>query len=173
MVRRVLRDYGPDLQLVIERLSVCFRFDQLAFNHVIEEFGIGLSQDTFDQVANLSLFTKSDDSYVSMHRAFADIVVQMLEPDRKRESIETLLEHYQTRLEAPTINEFEQDHVLALFEAAYLRWSIDAEGYIDWLNENTAQLTQAARSISYSPMAKAHERRRRLVIHLSRQQYCA
>ena len=148
IVKRVLRDYGTDLEFAIERLSVCLRFDRLAFNHVIEKFGIGLPQDMFDQIANLSLFAKNDDGYVSMHRAFADIVVQMLEPDRKRESIETLLSHYEDRLEAPSIKELEQEHILALFEAAHLRLELSADGYIDWLNENTSQLSQAARAIN-------------------------
>ncbi len=148
LVRRVLRDYGPELQFVIERLAVGLRFDRAAFNHVIKSFGVALSLDTFDQVANLSLFTMADDGYVSIHRAFADIVLQMMGSEKKRESIETLLEHYQSRLKAPTIKELTQEHVLALFEAAYLRRELSEEGYIDWLSENTAQLQQAAYSIS-------------------------
>ena len=148
LVRRVLRDYGAELQMVIERLSVSLRFDRAAFKHVIEGFGIGLSVDAFDQVAKLSLFSLTDDGFVSMHRAVADIIVQMMEPNYKRTSIETLLDHYQVRLKAPNIKELTQDHILALFEAAYLRSELDAEGYINWLNENTQQLSQAARANS-------------------------
>ena len=149
LVRRVLRDYGADLQMAIERLSVSLRFDRSAFKHVIDSFGIGLSVDAFDQVAKLSLFSlNDDDGFVSMHRAVADIVVQMMEPNCKRTSIETLLDHYQNRLKAPTVKELTKEHILALFEAAYLRRELDAEGYINWLNENTQQLSQASRAIS-------------------------
>ena len=146
MVKRVLRDYGADLQLVIERLSVSLRFDKIAFEHVIKSFQLGLSLDIFDQVKRLSLFKMADDGYVSMHRAFADIVIETLEPEQKRESIELLLEHYQKRSKAPTVIEIGEEHVLSLFEAAYLRRGLEPEGYVDWLFRISDGLSKSAHS---------------------------
>ena len=148
VVRRVLRNYGPALEFAIERLSVAERFDRLAFKHIIDRFGLALSADVFDQLAQLSLFTATDDGYVSMHRAFADIVSDLIEVVRKTESIESLLSHYEGRLEASSVKELNEENILALFEAAYLMRKFNAEEYVDWLSRNTAQLTQAARATS-------------------------
>lgn len=148
IVRRVLRDYGPGLELAIERLSVCSRFDKETFKYAIDKFGIALSAESFDQISELSLFKKYDNGYISMHRAFAEIVSNMIGTEKRRESIKLLLNHFQIRMKSDTIHKFGNENVSALFEAAYLRLELSTDGYVDWLIENTSQISQAGREFS-------------------------
>jgi len=56
---RVLRDCGPALQATIARVSVAWRFDRVAFEHVVRTFATALPLDGFDQIGALSFVTRS------------------------------------------------------------------------------------------------------------------
>ena len=146
-LERLFGDYHEDLQMVLQRLSVSTRFDRQAFNHIIDTFGIAVSHDKYDQIIELSLFTEHDDGYVSMHRGVADILFDTLNEERKLSSINTLLEHYSLRSKADSLRTFGDKHVIALIESVNLRRRLGPQDYIEWLDNNTEQLTLAARAI--------------------------
>ncbi|MEO1016937.1 MAG: tetratricopeptide repeat protein [Pseudomonadota bacterium] len=133
LVERVLRDYGQGLQYTIQRLSIANRFDRTAFEYIVSEFGTGLANDSFEQVSVLSFVSRADDDFFTLHRAIADVVSTTLSEERRRETIERLLAHFSDRAAFASPRDITSDAVNCLFEAAYLRRLIGAEGYVDWL----------------------------------------
>ena len=74
LVQRVLRDYGDELQVTLERLSVANRFDRAAFEHIVRSFGTGLPFDSFERIAGLSFMTKGRNGFLVMHRVVAHAI---------------------------------------------------------------------------------------------------
>jgi len=145
LVQRVLRDYGDELQVTLERLSVANRFDRAAFQHVVSVFGTGLPFDSFERIAGLSFITKSQDGFLVMHRVIADAIQSMLSKERYQSSTEALLKHYESRAAVSSPRDVTDHTISALFEAAYLRRQIGIDGYVDWLNQKAAPVQMAAR----------------------------
>lgn len=136
IVRRLLRDYGTPLQLTLEKLSVARRFDRAAFEHAVRTFGTGLPLDQLGRVADLSFVSRLDDGYLSLHNLVAETIRSTLDPDARRRASAEMLEHFLTRSRAETPADVTHAHVLALYEAGWIRLQQGVEGYVDWLTES-------------------------------------
>ncbi|MFY9291360.1 MAG: tetratricopeptide repeat protein [Methylorubrum rhodinum] len=145
MIKQVLRDYGDPLQTTIERLSVAQRFDRAAFACVVKTFGTAVPQDSFERIADLSFVTRAPDGFLSLHDVVAVAIRSQLDEDKRRTSIDALLDHYTARARVESHFDLTDAHVLALFEAASLRWAQGAEGYVTWLFEIVEPLQISAR----------------------------
>ncbi|MBX3576285.1 MAG: tetratricopeptide repeat protein [Rhizobiaceae bacterium] len=143
IVRRLLRDYGTPLQLTLEKLSVARRFDRAAFEHVVRTFGTGLPLDQFDRIDDLSFVSRLDDGYLSLHNLVAETIRSTLEPDARLRASAAMLEHFLARSQARTPAEVTHAHVLALYEAAWIRLQQGIDGYIDWLADNALKIAQS------------------------------
>ncbi|MGB8899012.1 MAG: tetratricopeptide repeat protein [Methylocella sp.] len=133
IVARVLREYGLPLQKTIERLSVARRFDRAAFEHVVKNFGTGLPLDSFEHIAGLSFVTRGDDEFLTIHNVVAQTIRETLDPERRRTSIEALLDHYSARMKVELPRDVTDATVAALTEAAFLRRAKGIDGYVAWL----------------------------------------
>ncbi|MER2253020.1 tetratricopeptide repeat protein [Methylorubrum podarium] len=133
MIERVLRDYGDPLQATIERLSVAQRFDRAAFACVVQKFGTAVPQDSFERIEAMSFVTRSSDGFLSLHNVVAGAVRSQISEEKRISSIEVLLEHYTARAQVGSNLTLTDAHVLALFEAAFLRRLQGSQGYVDWL----------------------------------------
>ncbi len=147
LVDRLLRDagYGKPLQKTLERLAVIDRFDRQAFEHVIRQCGTGLSMDAFEDLCKLSISRKSDDGFVSLHRAVNEALAAGLSDERRDSSIVALLEHFTGRASVETGLDVTDKTVSALFLAARLRREQGAQGYVDWLSNPSRHIEQSAR----------------------------
>ncbi len=135
LVQRLLRDYRNPLQKTLERLSVANRFDREAFAHVVHTFATGLPLDSYDDLAELSFMTRSEDGFLVPHRAVAEAIAATLTEERRRTSIEALFAHYEARATVSGPREVTDQAVNALVEAASLRRKMGMEGYVGWLSE--------------------------------------
>jgi hypothetical protein len=97
LMAKVLRDYGDEMQTTIERLSVARRFDRAAFECVVRAFGTGLPLDRFDRIAGLSFVTRTGDGFLTIHDVIARTIREMLDPERRQNSIDVLFDHYAAR----------------------------------------------------------------------------
>ena len=147
LVHRLLRDYGDELQVTLERLSVANPFDRAAFEHIVDFFRTGLPFDSFERIAGLSFMTKSQDGFLVMHRVIADAIRSMLSKERYQSSTEALLKHYESRAAVSSPRDVTDQTISALFEAAYLRRQLGIDGYVDWLSQRVAPIRMAARSV--------------------------
>ena len=144
LMAKVLRDYGDEMQTTIERLSVARRFDRAAFECVVRAFGTGLPLDRFDRIAGLSFVTRTGDGFLTIHDVIARTIREMLDPERRQNSIDVLFDHYAARanVSPPQVTD---ETVGVLFEADFLRRAKGIDGYIDWLSAATAPIHEAAR----------------------------
>jgi tetratricopeptide (TPR) repeat protein len=133
IVERLLREYGSPLQTTIERLSVARRFDRAAFKHVVETFGTGLPLDSFEQISALSFVTRGDDGFLTIHNVVTQTIRETLDAERRRTSIEALLDHYSARMKVDLPRDVTDATVAALTEAAFLRRAKGIEGFVAWL----------------------------------------
>jgi tetratricopeptide (TPR) repeat protein len=145
IVARVLREYGLPLQTTIERLSVAQRFDRAAFEHVVKNFGTGLPLDSFENIVGLSFVTRGDDGFLTIHNAVAQTIRETLDPERRRTSIEALLDHYSARMKVNLPRDVTDAAVTALTEAAFLRRSKGIEGFVGWLEAASNIVIEAGR----------------------------
>jgi tetratricopeptide (TPR) repeat protein len=152
IVARVLREHGLPMQMTIERLSVARRFDREAFAHVVRTFGTGLPLDCFDQIAGLSFVTGGDDGFLAIHNVVAQTIRETLDPERRRTSIEALLDHYSARATVKSPREVTDATVAALVEAVALRQAKGIDGYVAWLETQLEQTRLAARYASMEQM---------------------
>ncbi len=147
LAERLMRGFRNDHSLIatVERLCVANRFDRVAFGCVLEAFQTGLPLDFFDALPNLSFITAGEDGWLTMHRAIAEAITETLEPDRRRESVEALLTHFEERATVERGLDVTDATVEALFEAAHLRRQLGAEGFTGWLFPPSAIIAQSAR----------------------------
>ena len=135
LLKRLLRDYGEEWERTLLRLSVAFRFDEAAFDDVVDTFDTGLAKDAFETLRSLSFITRHDDGYISIHRAISDALLTSLSEDDKYASRQTLFENFEARARPHPSREIDSAHLAALIEAAALRLDQGANGYADWLAE--------------------------------------
>jgi tetratricopeptide (TPR) repeat protein len=145
IVARLLREYGAPLQTTIERLSVAQRFDRAAFKHVVETFGTGLPLDSFEQIADLSFVTRGDDGFLTIHNIVAQTIRETLDAERRRTSIEALLDHYSARMKVSLPRDVTDATVAALTEAAFLRRAKGIDGFVAWLETASKIVSDAGR----------------------------
>ena len=145
LVQRVLRDYGDELQVTLERLSVANRFDRMAFEHVVSIFGTGLPLDAFDRIAGLSFVSVGEDGFLTMHRVIAEAIRSTLLEDTYKSTVTAMLDHFESRAKPDSARDVSDDTITALIEAAYLRREIGLDDCVEWLGEFTAPISTAAR----------------------------
>jgi tetratricopeptide (TPR) repeat protein len=145
IVARVLREYGLPLQTTIERLSVARRFDRAAFEHVVKNFGTGLPLDSFEHIADLSFVTRGDDGFLTIHNAVAQTIRETLDDERRRTSIEALLDHYSARMKVNLPRDVTDAAVTALTEAVFLRRAKGIDGFVAWLEAASQIVIEAGR----------------------------
>ena len=145
IVARVLREYGLPLQTTIERLSVARQFDRAAFEHVVRNFGTGLPLDSFEHIADLSFVNRGDDDFLAIHNAVAETIRETLDPERRRTSIEALLDHYSARMKVNLPRDVTDATVAALTEAAFLRRAKGIDGFVAWLQAASRIVIDAGR----------------------------
>jgi tetratricopeptide (TPR) repeat protein len=145
IVARVLREYGLPLQTTIERLSVARRFDRAAFEHVVKTFGTGLPLDSFEHIARLSFVARKDDEFLTIHNVVAETIRETLDPERRRTSIEALLDHYSARMKVDSPRDVTDAAVTALTEAAFLRRAKGIDGFVAWLEAASRIVIDAGR----------------------------
>ncbi|MGH7881126.1 MAG: tetratricopeptide repeat protein, partial [Candidatus Binataceae bacterium] len=141
----MLREYGLPLQTTIERLSVARRFDRVAFEHVVKNFGTGLPLDSFEHIAGLSFVTRGEDGFFTIHNAVAQTIRETLDPERRRTSIEALFDHYSARMKVDLPRDVTDAAITALTEAAFLRRAKGIDGFAAWLQTASRIVIDAGR----------------------------
>jgi tetratricopeptide (TPR) repeat protein len=149
IVTRVLRDYGTPLETTLERLSVIRQFDRQAFTHIVKTFGTALPLDQFDRILDLSFASKNTNGFVTIHNSIAEAIRETLTPYKRITSVEALFRHFEKRVAITSSREVTEKIIIALNEAAFLRLTQTAEGYVKWLEHASRAIEDAAR---YAPV---------------------
>ncbi|MEP5759301.1 MAG: tetratricopeptide repeat protein [Litoreibacter sp.] len=146
LVQRLLRDYEDPTQQVLILLSVVHRFDRIAFEHVVKEFNISVAFDHFDILADLSIMTRSDDGWLSTHRAIAEAIVASSEDTKISRSQNSLIDHFVKRANPAHPSDVGETTMDCLWEAKTLRIQGSINGYCAWLNKASSMVNLSGKS---------------------------
>lgn len=140
LIERLLRDYDDAIQDVLSRLALVGRFDRVTFEHVVTAFHLPLAFGAFDKLAALSIISRDEDGWLSLHRAIAEAILQSVKAETLATTRAVLRAHFEARVPTALADDAIEMTQACVVEAVGLRRQEGHDGYADWLETMTDNL---------------------------------
>jgi tetratricopeptide (TPR) repeat protein len=141
LLKRLLRNYRPELDKTLRRLAVARRFDKSLFAFIIQRFGTGLSLDDWPVLTGLSLVQGSGGGKGMF--AFQGIVCETFEAflnsEETKKTHEALFEHFASLSYAKGAHSPTRLQAAHAVEAFHHRQRADDRAALAWWDEHASR----------------------------------